>query len=70
MKPEVLKAIKEAAEALAHETEDRQDAMQYLDQLVDDTNADFKLGYEKSSDSYGVLYKACHSAVWEATKGR
>lgn len=68
MNEQVLAAIRDGAKQLAGECESRVDALEYVDQLAESTNADLALGYETGSDSYGVLYKACYSAIWEATK--
>lgn len=68
MEPKVLEAIRLAAEELADETDGRQDAMKYVNDLVNDINTDCGLNYAEGSDSHGVLYKACHSAIWDATK--
>jgi len=69
MKPEVLQAAKTGAEQIAKETEGRSDALGYAEELANDVNSDLNLGYERGSDCYGCLFKACYDAIWEATKG-
>jgi hypothetical protein len=66
MDEKLMRAIDEAARTLRAECEGLSDALQYAEQLADDTNDDFGLNYPKDSDSYGVLYKACESAIRKA----
>ncbi len=69
MKPEILKAVAEGAKTLVGETEGLEDALQYCEQLADDTNTDLNLGYVKGSgSSYSVLYKECDKAIREASR--
>jgi hypothetical protein len=68
MKPEILEACRIGARQIADETESRQDALEYAEELASEVNQDLRLGYEEGSDSHGCLFKACYDAIWEATR--
>ncbi len=68
MNEQVRTEILFRADTLLSETEGLADALQYTGDMADEINADLSLGYAKTSDSYGVLYKACETAIRDAHK--
>ena len=66
MNPDILEYLKDGARQIFDECDRLADGLQYVMDLAVDINDDLKLGYERDSDSFGVLYKAAEDAVREA----